>query len=1324
MPIGVLSLGREAPSAAGREGELAALHRDHEEARAEGRARFAFVKGPPGVGKSHLLTLFRRAAAASGALVFEAGSAREARQPFGLFAGLTRALLDHVSHSGTEGATVAVLSRQLAPILGGAQVRAADGLQEQLRVELYDALAELFVLASPGAPIYLLPDLDAADPASLELFRFLAAVAGAPESRLSGLFVGSFRDDAPLPALLSEVLTRVSARTLSLSGLDLEGIRAYLARDAVAARLHEATGGLPSALEELLAQPAPAPVELSLRRAERHGALAAQVLGVLAVGREALPAAQLAGAVGRLAPFRTPELGPLAALIDALVRDRLLGVRVSDGEPVYRFARDADQHAFLAELGAGTVAYARALGEELREAGALVPAAQLLLEADPAGLGARTALAAADALAARGAHAEAAELYTRALPHLAAPALRATHLRLSELADAQGEHRRALVHLARARQRPGRSGPVVRSVGTSRGTTSRGGEDSSSSGQPASAQRLASEPARIGLTSLHLAASTGRSDRTWGQGGAAARVISPARAEPSVAEPGGHSLSDAALARRAARHLLKLGRLTFAERLLTFAEKAAPSEQADPGALATWVELLFLRGRPEEARALAQAKLPLVEKAHPLEAIALRNIVGRGQLQGGELALAAAAFSANHAAALALGLPALAAEAQVNLGVVAHKRGERERALFCYEAAAAAGRGPVKMRAHANLGSLYAESGPFELALDHLQRALQAFSRMGSQRDVAQAASNLARLTLFLGELDRSLELSSYALRVAGEVKDPYLEASALLNIGSARLDKGEAAEARQALEDARRGFEQVGSASFAAFASALKARAHLALGERAQAAAELSRPAVEEGARALSASAIEVELTRGELALALSDLSGAGRAVARAREALLSQPELEGPFRVHLLAGRLRQAAGDAPGAAAELARAGRLLDELVARVPLAHRPRFLAVPRRAEVLAGAPTELRLPPVAPAPAAAPDVLHGLVGRSPALATVVKQLPPIARSSATVLVRGESGTGKELIADAIHHLSARRQMPLVKVNCAAMVEELLLSELFGHERGAFTGAVRERKGRFELAEGGTLFLDEIGDITAKCQVALLRVLQEREFERVGGTRTLKVDVRVICATNRNLEALIAQGRFRQDLYYRLKGVMLELPPLRERTDDLPMLASHLLAKVASERREPPKRLTGEALALLARHTWPGNIRELENVLASAAIFAEGALIGPEAFSHIAELALPAPPVTFVSSEEPAVAPPAVDSPPTAKGPLDYYALARGRGLSLRDLRHEVEMQCIRRALLEAGGNISEAARLLGVKRSRLSQIVNSEPELKDVADGQ
>ncbi|MBL8939994.1 MAG: sigma-54-dependent Fis family transcriptional regulator, partial [Archangium sp.] len=222
--------------------------------------------------------------------------------------------------------------------------------------------------------------------------------------------------------------------------------------------------------------------------------------------------------------------------------------------------------------------------------------------------------------------------------------------------------------------------------------------------------------------------------------------------------------------------------------------------------------------------------------------------------------------------------------------------------------------------------------------------------------------------------------------------------------------------------------------------------------------------------------------------------------------------------------------------------------------------------------------------------------------------------------------------------------------------------------------------------------------------------------------------TIKVDVRVICATNRDLETLISQGRFRADLYYRLKGVMLELPPLRDRVEDLPTLAQYFLDLVGKEKGEPAKRLSEDSLALLSRHPWPGNVRELENVMRSASIFAEGAVVTPDAFSHVGELRALMDDASVASTAVvapvgPAVVPAgAVPAPVAPAGPVDFYELARARGISLKDLRQEIEAQCIERALGEAKGNISEAARLLKMKRSRLSQIVNADPTLKGAAN--
>jgi DNA-binding NtrC family response regulator len=233
-----------------------------------------------------------------------------------------------------------------------------------------------------------------------------------------------------------------------------------------------------------------------------------------------------------------------------------------------------------------------------------------------------------------------------------------------------------------------------------------------------------------------------------------------------------------------------------------------------------------------------------------------------------------------------------------------------------------------------------------------------------------------------------------------------------------------------------------------------------------------------------------------------------------------------------------------------------------------------------------------------------------IVGSSPEMQRVFKIVTQIAPSRATVLVTGESGTGKELVAAAIHQHSPRARGPFVKLHCAALAENLLESELFGHERGAYTGADRKREGRFELAHGGTLFLDEIGEISLGTQVKLLRVLQEREFERVGGNETLRVDVRVIAATNRDLKEMVVAGKFREDLFYRLNVISLTLPSLRQRPTDVPALAMHFLERYAAENDKAVTRVSDEALNQIASYTWPGNVRELENVIERAVVLAD------------------------------------------------------------------------------------------------------------------
>jgi two-component system, NtrC family, response regulator AtoC len=237
-----------------------------------------------------------------------------------------------------------------------------------------------------------------------------------------------------------------------------------------------------------------------------------------------------------------------------------------------------------------------------------------------------------------------------------------------------------------------------------------------------------------------------------------------------------------------------------------------------------------------------------------------------------------------------------------------------------------------------------------------------------------------------------------------------------------------------------------------------------------------------------------------------------------------------------------------------------------------------------------------------------------LIGNSPAMQDVYKTIGRVARSDATVLISGETGTGKELVATILHKNSSYGRGPLVKVNCAALPETLLESELFGHEKGAFTGAIAQRKGRFEMANKGTIFLDEIGEMTLGTQKKMLRVLQEREFERVGGAVTVKIDTRVISATNKNLPFEITEGRFREDLYYRLNVIAIYLPPLRERGDDIQLLVEHFLHKHRSAPGAPPARISLPAMEKLRDYHWPGNVRELENVIERAVVLSQGGII--------------------------------------------------------------------------------------------------------------
>ena len=300
---------------------------------------------------------------------------------------------------------------------------------------------------------------------------------------------------------------------------------------------------------------------------------------------------------------------------------------------------------------------------------------------------------------------------------------------------------------------------------------------------------------------------------------------------------------------------------------------------------------------------------------------------------------------------------------------------------------------------------------------------------------------------------------------------------------------------------------------------------------------------------------------------------------------------------------------------------------------------------------------------------------YGFVGRSRAMDEVIQRADLVAQTKSTILITGETGTGKEMVARLIHHRSAQRDMPLIKVNCAAIPETLLESELFGHVRGAFTGATMTKRGKFALADGGSIFLDEIGTLSTAVQSKLLRVLQEREFEPLGAERTQRVDVRVIAATNRDLKQMVNEGRFQEDLYYRLNVIPIQLPPLRERREDIPVLVDHFVEKHRQRTGKRIDRVDADAAQALGRYDWPGNVRELENTIERAVVLATAPVLTPETISLLGATSTPTPGLP---------------------------------SMRLHQNLEWVERETIRRALDQSGGIKKDAAELMGISQRALS----------------
>ena len=1245
------------PLCAGREAELARLTTLYRDAQRgdPGAPRLVLVEGPSGIGKSRILGELRSRVRLQGGVVLEGRC--EPGRAFGPFAEIVDRALRFLDEVGVApevdlaGLACTGGCHRFWHQHGGPETqRAADDLPGasretavfEKRLRFFDGIAGLLrEVARVRVPLLVLDHLETADRGTLALIDFLME-----DEPLRALFVGSLRCEEGLTHADGVSALRAHERTarVEIGMLDLEGVRAYLQAQRALQRIFARTGGLPEAIDLLLEGAPLTPEERLERRLEALPPLARALVEALAV-------------LGR--PAELDELSAIAGVAPTsseratVAGCDLLGRSIVDGRILFAFERAADLERCYRLLDGDRrrALHARA-ADVCSESVYLQEGVRHCLAAGEHARAADLAVVAAATLSARHGHAEAAALlesFLEAAPDRAPQAIRGQAIReqLAELYRMVGEYRKALAH--------------ARAVWAA------------SPDQPSAAHRVG-----------QLLTMAGDHDE-------AAEVLSGAA---SLAERAGDARVRAELEAQLA-------------------------------------ELHYQRADYDAASAWAQRALSAAEAAGDLVIeIQARNALGKVALAQKDPRAAMGLFEENRDKAAATGLGHQEAQAHTNLGVAMlvsrDLKGAERACLMAIDVASRASDTRDRAIATENLAVLAHLNRDYRKALGYYHQAIALLKRVGNRAMLARVAHNLGELYSSLGDHGRARTLSQYARRAGGEGLPSQVVGEGLLLDGRIEAAEGNITRARAVFLRAHAIFLELGSP------------------RSVEAALELARIALYDGdvpgARAFL-SELPVELPakhQADLALVSADLERAagGDTRAPARRAVELADACNDPERLLAALTCHARALGDAGEvglAARVLERAQKLEDELTSHVPdeshaaWAERPQRSELTRVAASLASAWTRTRHESVPP-----PRALTGthrvasrgeeadasaqpkstawlkkypnLVGGSDALSGVFSVLDRVAGSDALVLVRGESGTGKELIAEAIHRNSPRRPKPFIKVNCAALVETLLLSELFGHERGAFTGASARKKGRFELADGGTIFLDEIGDISPKTQVALLRVLQEREFERVGGTQPIKVDVRIIAATHRDLEQMVSEGSFREDLYYRLRGVTVEMPPLRERLADLPRLSDHLLARIAEERGEPKKTMSPAAIASLARHRWPGNVRELENVLRSATLFADGAVLLPDDFAAFAE--------SFVPHEAPAAAPPSAETVDPGK-PIESLAFERIRGgaTSLLELKKSMERECIVRALDETDGNITRAATLLGMKRPRLSQLV-------------
>jgi DNA-binding NtrC family response regulator len=818
-----------------------------------------------------------------------------------------------------------------------------------------------------------------------------------------------------------------------------------------------------------------------------------------------------------------------------------------------------------------------------------------------------------------------------------------------------------------------------------------------------------------------------------------------------------HSLRMASLLKRVNRFEEVVER---ADAVVARFEEGEGSDDLLARAWAEKAEASYKLGEAGQGAGHAEKALELLGEREGVAAIeAARvqasNLLGSVRIFEARYDEATALFEANLEVARRWGWEVEAATATLNLGVVMMQRGRYDEARGFIEGALAQARYStdiIRAHCHVNLAVIAQYEQDYEGALRNYLEALRVSRQTENDNVYASSAYNLVTLYSSMGAFERANALVEHLHDEGAPARTGFVSRWAELVEAKIRLEQGRYDEALSMLTDQASAASLGERVLYGPRTHALcLVQAHLGVGswERAR---ELF-DGLEEGTGDPQQQALERSV-EASLRLNEGDAEGAqslAAAAARSWERVGNHMEA---VRARLTWMRALEAQGRREQAAAL---AEETIREALAhseRVPDGLRDGFLAAPAHSE-LARLSSRLgvRAPRTFGGEAARGGGVEregeewsrwrqgyaGIVGQSPKLHHIFRVIDRVATSDATVLVLGESGTGKELIAEAIHTHSDRSSGPIVKVNCAAFVESLLLSELFGHEKGAFTGAAGRKLGRFELAHGGTIFLDEIADISPQTQVALLRVLQERRFERVGGTESIDVDVRVVCATNKNLEELVERGEFRLDLYYRLKGIVIELPALRDRREDIPLLAEAFARKAAGD--DAPM-FSRRAMERLVSYAWPGNVRELQNLVRNILLFVEGGVVEmhhveefTDFFSRdlfdvgaarpIVERWWSGEDMAAARAESVTVEVPALSA--SAAAPLvdPEEALVEQivrEGMSISEIKKRLEHECIRRALEQTEGNVTQAAKILKMTRPRLSQIISKTPELTELKD--